>query len=68
MEEISPSVLFGPGGDAGAYALDEYGEEALTEPWHTALGALLDAAMVHGAPRLVDDEGATALTTAWNQV
>ncbi|MFI1653369.1 hypothetical protein ACH4ZU_00325 [Streptomyces sp. NPDC020472] len=55
-------------GGAGVYAVDEDGDEVLADPWHTALGALLDAAMAFGAPRCVDGEGATVLKAAWNSV
>ncbi|MFF8504174.1 hypothetical protein ACF07L_26490 [Streptomyces anulatus] len=55
-------------GGTGAYAIDEYGDEVLTDPWHTAYGALLDAAMAFGAPRLVDGQDRAVLTAAWNAV
>ncbi|WP_057241198.1 MULTISPECIES: hypothetical protein [unclassified Kitasatospora] len=53
---------------AGSFTIDEDGDEVLLDPWRTALGALLDAAMAFGAPHLVDSHAAAVLTTAWNVV
>ncbi|WP_190123867.1 hypothetical protein [Streptomyces inusitatus] len=55
-------------GGPDADATDEHGDEVLMDPWRTALGALLDAAMALGAPHLVDGQVGTVLTSAWNAV
>ncbi|UKY53067.1 hypothetical protein [Streptomyces inhibens] len=55
-------------GSAGSFTLDEDGDQALADPWDTALGALLDAAMALGAPHLTDSDAVTVLTAAWNRV
>ncbi|MGG2464738.1 hypothetical protein ACO0M4_34105 [Streptomyces sp. RGM 3693] len=55
-------------GSPGSLTLDEDGDQVLADPWETALGALLDAAMALGAPHLVDREAVTVLTAAWNTV
>jgi hypothetical protein len=47
---------------------DEGGDDVLREPWSTALGALLDAAMAFGAPHLVDASATAVLAGAWTAV
>lgn len=55
-------------GRAESFAVDEDGDEAVLDPWRTAGGALLDAAMAFGAPHLVDSHALAVLTRAWNVV
>ncbi|MFJ9853926.1 hypothetical protein [Streptomyces sp. NPDC101150] len=55
-------------GGAGSFTLDEDGDQILADPWETALGALLDAAMALGAPHLMDRDAGTVLTAAWTTV
>ncbi|MFF3401554.1 hypothetical protein ACFYW6_23975 [Streptomyces sp. NPDC002659] len=55
-------------GRAESFAVDEDGDEVVLDPWRTAGGALLDAAMAFGAPHLVDSHAIAVLTTAWNVV
>ncbi|NWF29563.1 hypothetical protein HW130_25475 [Streptomyces sp. PKU-EA00015] len=55
-------------GSAGSFTVDEDDERVLTEPWSSALSALLDTAMAYGAPHVVDSNAATVLTAAWNTV
>ncbi|MFC3502756.1 hypothetical protein ACFOOK_17485 [Micromonospora krabiensis] len=43
-------------------------DEVLLDPWRTAGGALLDAALALGAPDLVDAADAAVLTAAWRAV
>ena len=52
----------------GVVRRDEDGDEAVLDPWRTAGGALLDAAMAFGAPHLVDSHALAVLTRAWNVV
>jgi hypothetical protein len=54
-------------GKADAITIDDEGDELISEPWSTAMAALLDAAMAVGAPDLVGDDAAV-LTAAWRAV
>ncbi|MFI6449323.1 hypothetical protein [Kitasatospora sp. NPDC050543] len=55
-------------GGEEAFAVDKNNDEILSDPWRTAGGALLHAAMAFGAPHLADSHAIAMLTTAWNTV